>query len=79
MEENEPSYIAWMLENRPEMLKGSEDEPPPPPPRKEPPILGKRVDAITPNLDFWNEPPDPICLPYLKKMAEEKAKKDLEK
>lgn len=39
LEDNEPSYLAWIIENRSEMLKGSEKEINESKPKKEYPIL----------------------------------------
>ena len=49
VEDNDPSYIVWVEENRPEMLKEpkkKEDKPDP----------NFRFKPLTPNLDFDNEP-----------------------
>lgn len=67
--ENAPSYLAWVKENAPNMLKV------PKPKEPKPIVVPKTIDlsdnsikAMVPNLNFWNEGPDKISLPYLKRM-----------
>ena len=69
VKENQPSYLAWVQENQPNMLKGSEEQPKPIE-KKEVKFRDGPIAVIQPNTDFLNEGPDPISLPYLKKMGE---------
>lgn len=67
VEENDPSYITWILENRPEML-GKKTKPKV--------VVTKLEDyksVLQPNQNFLNEGPDPLSVPYLKKIAEAKS------
>jgi hypothetical protein len=65
-----------MEENRPEMLKGSEVKKTPP--KKEVSIREIQTKSMVPNLNFYNEGPDDISLPYLKKMRENTKKPDID-
>lgn len=66
---NQPSYLAWVQENRPEMLKGSDKkEEPKSLPKKEVKLRDEPIKTITPNMNFFNEGPADICKPYLEKM-----------
>jgi len=66
---NQPSYLAWVQENRPEMLKGSDKkEEPKPLPKKEVNFRDEPIKTITPNMNFFNEGPADICKPYLDSM-----------
>ena len=67
---NDPSYISWCKEKAPFMLKAKTNSAPKPEPQKEIKLRDKPIETIQPNLNFWNEGPDPISLPYLKKMQE---------
>jgi hypothetical protein len=69
VKENYPSYLSWVKENQPNMLKGSEDKPKAEV-EKELKFRDKPVTSLEPNMDFWNEGPDPMSLPYLQKMQE---------
>ena len=62
--EHEPTYIDWVKRERPQMLKIKETTV-----KK----LEDTLKGIAPNYNFYNEGPDPISMPYLKKMAEQKA------
>jgi len=73
LQQHEPSYITWIQENRPEMLKGSDVKKPEP--KKEVTVTEIPTKSMVPNLNFYNEGPDEISKPYLKKMEEEKNKK----
>jgi hypothetical protein len=67
VKENFPSYLVWVQENQPNMLKGSEDKP-----KVEVKAVAVEVTkSMVPNLNFWNEGPDPISIPYLNKIKEE--------
>ena len=67
VEEHHPSYIEWALENAPNLLK-----PPHPKPieKKELKFRDKPPQSMEPNYNFYNEGPDEISKPYLKKMEE---------
>ena len=67
--ENHPSYLSWVQENQPNMLKGSEDKPKPKVEVKA--VAVEVTKSMVPNLNFWNEGPDPISIPYLNKMKEQ--------
>ena len=57
-----PSYIEWVRENAPAMLKEKKEkkEPKPAPPRMEPPEESNpNRSAIQPNLNFFNEKSEP--------------------
>lgn len=63
VQEIDPSYIAWVKENRPEMLKERKvkepAQPKPSGPRIEPPEDSEVVQSsIQPNLDFLNQKGD---------------------
>ena len=68
LEDNESSYLFWIKENRPEMLKGSED--PKPVEKRQINSSDISTKSIVPNLNFWNEGPDDMSKPYIKKMQE---------
>jgi hypothetical protein len=68
--ENDSPYFTWIKENRPEMLKGSEEKQAP----KEVKFRDNPISAMVPNMNFYNEGPDDNSLPYLKKMEEENKK-----
>jgi len=65
----EPSYLNWIKENRPEMLKGSEVVPKQVV-KKEIKFRDGPIKSIVPNLNFDNEGPADISKAYLKKMDE---------
>jgi len=67
VEEHHPTYIDWCLKDAPALL-GIKPKPKP----SVTPLEDKLV-GLQPNYNFYNEGPDPISLPYLKKMAEQKA------
>lgn len=71
---NDPSYIRFYEEKAPFMLMAAPKAKPKPKPepKPEPKFRDESVKSLEPNLDFWNEGPDPISLPYLKKMEEGK-------
>jgi len=69
LKENQSGYLSWVKENQPNMLKGSEDKPKAEV-EKELKFRDKPVTSLEPNMDFWDEGPDPMSLPYLKKMQE---------
>ena len=69
VEENDPSYIDWAKKNAPNMLK----EPQPKAAPKTTVVKIEKLQGLQPNTNFYNEGPDPISIPYLKKMAKEKA------
>lgn len=73
---NEPSYITWCKEKAPFMLKTKAEPKPQPEIKKEIKFSDGPIASIQPNLNFWNEGPEDISLPYLKKMEE--AKKDFD-
>ena len=71
--QNYPSYISWCKENAPNMLKAR----PTPVPKQEPKTETKDLKfrdtpftSLTPNMDFWDEGPDEMSIPYLNKMKE---------
>jgi hypothetical protein len=71
---NDPSYIRWCKDKAPFMLETKAKAAPKPAPKPEPvkeiKFRDKPVTSLEPNLNFWNEGPDPMSLPYLKKMQE---------
>lgn len=73
LRDNDPMYLLWVEENRPEMLK--EFKAKPAAKRIEPTVVSL-PSALQPNLNFYNEPPDPISLPYLKKIKEQTKTED---
>jgi len=69
LEENDRGYLNWVKENRPEMLKAVKPKPAP-----QPKVTTTKTEiksAIQPNKNFYNEGPDKISLPYLKKSEDE--------
>jgi hypothetical protein len=73
VDDNDPSYLIWVQENAPNLLKDTPKkvEPKPAEPkkvefRKEP------IKTMVPNMNFWNEGPDERSLAYLKKMESKK-------
>lgn len=70
VEENDPSYIDWAKKNAPNLLKASA---PKAAPKTTVVPLEDKISGLQPNYNFYNEGPDPISLPYLRKMAEQKA------
>jgi len=73
LQQNQPSYLRWMEENRPEMLKGSDVKKAAP--KQQVTVREIETKAMVPNLNFYNEGPADISLPYLKKMQELKENK----
>lgn len=74
LQENDHKYLIWVEENRPEMLKGSQDEKP---------VTVRSIDytqesmsSLQPNYNFYNEGPDELSKPYLEKMKQLNNKKD---
>lgn len=77
VEENHPSYIVWAKENAPNLLKTPKSKAEPKPEvKKEITLIDDKPSSMVPNTNFYNEGPDPISIPYLKKMEEEKNKKN---
>lgn len=78
VKQNYPGYIRWCEENAPNMLKERAAPKPieEPQPKKELKFRDEPIKSLVPNLNFWNEGPDELSKPYLKKMEE--AKKDLD-
>lgn len=70
VEENDRGYLLWVKENRPEMLKEIKKQTPKPQP-KIIEISEEHLSAMKPNMNFWNEGPDKLSLPYLNKIKEE--------
>lgn len=68
LQQNQPSYLAWVQENQPKMLE--EVVAKPAPPRQEVSVKEIPTTAMVPNLNFYNEGPDPMSVPYLNKMKE---------
>lgn len=67
--QNFPSYISWCKENAPNMLK----ERPVPVPNietKEIKFRDEPIKSLVPNLNFWNEGPHELSIPYLIKIKE---------
>ncbi len=75
VEENDPSYLVWVEEFRPEMLKepkkGKKDEE-----EEAKPKTSYQQKKITPNLEFDNEPA--WVLPAVKVIEEIVETKDIE-
>lgn len=71
VEENDPSYIDWAKNNAPNLLKAPAA--PKVPPKTKIVPLEEKLQGLQPNTNFYNEGPDPISLPYLKKMSEQKS------
>lgn len=69
LQNNESSYLSWVKENRPEMLKGA-DKPTPVAPISQKSVIVKSNKTMSPNDNFFNEGPHEISKPYLKKMEE---------
>lgn len=71
---NDPSYIRFCEEKAPFMLKEKAAPKPPPEPTQEPKkelkFRDEPVKSLVPNLNFWNEGPDELSIPYLNKMKE---------
>lgn len=59
VKDNDPSYLEWVSENRPEMLKKNEKT------VKTKEILSEPKKAIRLNENFDNEPPSPLSIPYM--------------
>ncbi len=66
LKSNQPSYLAWVEENQPKMLKEFK-----PKVKQSPPVDKKKVlpdyaeSAMKPNTNFYNEPPDAQSLKYI--------------
>jgi hypothetical protein len=69
LEENDRGYLAWIKENRPEMLK--EIKPKASVQPKVTIMSDEPKSPIQPNKNFYNEGPDKLSLPYLKKSKED--------
>lgn len=66
--ENNSSYLTWIQENRPEMLKGSDKKQEPKPEvKKVVTFRDEPIKSLTPNMNFLNEGPDDKCKAYLEK------------
>jgi len=66
LKKNNPNYLGWVAENRPEMLKELKV-------KKIQKVEPKMVEvtipkAIQPNLNFWNEGPSEMSKIYLDKI-----------
>lgn len=73
LEKNQAGYLAWVKLERPEMLKGSvvKEVKAKPISEVKPMLDTAPVTSMVPNMNFWNEGPDLMSLPYLKKMKED--------
>jgi hypothetical protein len=69
VEEHHPTYIDWVKKEAPHMLKAKAAAKP----KTTVTQLDDNPKSLQPNLNFYNEGPDPMSLPYLRKMAEQKA------
>ena len=70
--DNDPSYLIWVKENAPNLLK---DKPKKVEEKCEPKKVEFRnepIKTMVPNMNFWNEGPDERSLAYLKKMESKK-------
>lgn len=67
--ETDPSYLVWITDNRPEMLREQKE------PKKEVKVTNVKEETksfvLQPNEDFYNEPPDAQCIPYMLDHADE--------
>ncbi len=69
LKENAPGYLAWCKDNAPNMLKVPKAAPKPLVKTDKCPVFrDKPPEAMTPNLNFWNEGPHEFSKPYLEKM-----------
>jgi len=67
--DNDPSYLIWVKENAPNLLK---DKPKKVEEKCEPKKVEFRnepIKTMVPNMNFWDEGPHELSLPYLKKMG----------
>lgn len=66
LQQNDPSYLRWIKENRPEMLKGSELK------TEQKKVIVSEISkaVLNPNMNFWNEGPHDMSKPYLKKQQD---------
>lgn len=70
VEDNDPSYIDWVLENRPEMLKEESKKP-----EAKKMVVKDLKEEETPlglkrNDDFYNECPSEMSIPYMLQFPE---------
>ncbi len=69
--ENDSSYLVWITDNRPEMLKEIKKKPE----VKEVKVVNIKEDSqpftLKPNDNFYNEPPEELCIPYMLDHAED--------
>ena len=80
VEEHYPSYLVWVRENAPNLLKEPKPKVEPKPvEKKELTFRDEKLPSMEPNLNFYNEGPDENSKPYLKKMEELKKLQDLNK
>ncbi len=71
LETNQKSYLTWIKENRPEMLKDAKKAPVAKVEvKKELKFRDKLIEAIRPNDEFDNEGPADISKPYLNRNQE---------
>ena len=65
--DNNPSYLAWIKENRPEMLR--DKQPNKVEVKKEVKVTNLKEDCeepvLKPNKDFYTDPPEATCIPYM--------------
>lgn len=65
VQDNDPDYLKWAIRDRPDMIVPNKPV--------KPTVTELKSGSLQPNLNFYNEGPDPISLPYLRKIAEQKA------
>lgn len=66
LRDNEPMYLVWIEENRPEMLKEV---------KAKPVVKMNKMESnpntMVPNMNFWNEGPDLQSVIYKNKQKEQ--------
>jgi hypothetical protein len=71
VEDNDPSYLAWIVENRPEMLRDHKKKEV----KKEVKVIDVKEEpcepTLKPNENFYNDPPDASSIPYMLDNAED--------
>lgn len=68
LRDNEPMYLLWVEENQPNMLKEFKPKVKQSPPVDKNKVLpDRKEDALKPNVNFYNEPPDKQSLIYINK------------
>lgn len=71
VKENDPDYLAFLGSLK---AKAKTEQPKPETKLLKDVVSDKPKSSMQPNMNFWNEGPDPMSIPYLEKMKENQNK-----